>query len=240
MAHILPIHLQPWMSEMSNIEWMNFRSHGLSSIRFLRNIRLNLPLLHAAMAYWDSSLHVFRFGLDEMCPTVEEFMAYLRGHESIVPVIPEFNRNMSRRLSTVFNISHGAARFLLEGGNLNVLRIIAEFSPTGEEDDMTWQARRRHALTICILAAYFLVSSFGPVDPMLVGIADQLTERKFIIPLVLGETLVGLDRVRTGQTTTFGGSPLLLQVPHSALLFPVFILSSFTSLSAKLRALSSF
>ena len=160
-------------------------------------------------------------------------MAYLRGHESIVPVIPEFNRNMSRRLSTAFNISHGAARFLLEGGNLNVLRIIAEFSPTGDEDDMAWQARRRHALTICILAAYFLVSSFGPVDPMLVGIAEQLTERKFIIPLVLGETLVGLDRVRTGQTTTFGGSPLLLQVPHSP--FSSFTSpSSFTSLSATL------
>jgi hypothetical protein len=184
--------------------------------------------------YWDPSLHVFRFGLDELCPTVEEFAAYLRGYQSEVPVIPGFNRNMSRMLSTTLNISHGAARFLLEGGSLNILRIIAEFSPTGDEDNMEWQARRRFALTICILAAYFLVSSFGPVDPLLVGIADQLAERKNIVPLVLGETLVGLDRVRAGQTTTFGGSPLLLQVAHSTLLFPIFTLSSFTSLSARL------
>lgn len=70
--------------------------------------------------------------------------------------------------------------------------------------------QRCFALTICVLVAYFLVCSFGLIDPMLVEIADQMAEQKNIMSLVLGETLMSLDWVQTRQTNTFGGSPLLL------------------------------
>lgn len=208
----LPPLIRPWLTSISSIEWLNFRPSGLGSIRYLRDIRLNLPLLQAAIAYWDPTAHVFRFGLNEICPTVEEFAAYLRGFQSEVPIIPELNKSMSRVLRSKLGLSSGAATFATRGDTLNIQYLVTEFGPVGDEDDLNWQSRRRFALSICVLAAYFLVSSFGPVNPMLVGIAEQIGQRKNVVPLILGETLVGLDQVQAGATPTFGGSPLLLQV----------------------------
>ncbi|XP_058190980.1 uncharacterized protein LOC131308168 [Rhododendron vialii] len=39
-----------------------------------------------------------------------------------------------------------------------------------------------------------------------------MEERRDVIPMVLVETLIGLDAVHAGQTRYFGGSPLLLQM----------------------------
>ena len=44
------------------------------------------------------------------------------------------------------------------------------------------------------------------------GVAAQIEARKDVAPLVLAETLMGLDAVHAGRTRVFGGSPLLLQV----------------------------
>ena len=63
-----------------------------------------------------------------------------------------------------------------------------------------------------MLAAYLLVSPNGRVNPSLVSVATQLSDRRNVVPMVLAETLIGLDLVATGQTIIFGGSPLLLQV----------------------------
>ena len=34
-------------------------------------------LLHAVLRFWDPENHVFRFGLDEICSTIEDFSAIL-------------------------------------------------------------------------------------------------------------------------------------------------------------------
>jgi hypothetical protein len=68
---------------------------------------------------------------------------------------------------------------------------------------------------MCLLAAYFLVPSDGHVSSALVSVAMQIEARKDVVPMVLAETLMGLDKVRSGETGTFGGSPLLLQVGFS-------------------------
>ncbi|KAI8555279.1 hypothetical protein RHMOL_Rhmol05G0162700 [Rhododendron molle] len=48
--------------------------------------------------------------------------------------------------------------------------------------------------------------------PSLVSVAAQMGARRNVVPLVLAEMLMGLDLVYTGQTNTFSGSPLLLQL----------------------------
>ncbi|KAI8538318.1 hypothetical protein RHMOL_Rhmol09G0093200 [Rhododendron molle] len=68
---------------------------------------------------------------------------------------------------------------------------------------------------MCLLAACLLVHSTGHASSALVSIAVQIEARKDVVPMVLAETLIGLDRVCSGETETFGGSPLLLQVGFS-------------------------
>ncbi|KAI8567969.1 hypothetical protein RHMOL_Rhmol02G0162700 [Rhododendron molle] len=107
------------------------------------------------------------------------------------------------------------ARYLISNGHLNVMRLIEMFSPLGDLADTTYQTRCMTALCMCLLAAYLLVPSTGHASLALISIAVQIEAQKNVILMVLAETLMGLDKVRSGETETFGGSPLLLQVGFS-------------------------
>ncbi|KAI8568259.1 hypothetical protein RHMOL_Rhmol02G0184000 [Rhododendron molle] len=65
---------------------------------------------------------------------------------------------------------------------------------------------------MCLLAAYLLVPSAGHASSALASVVVQVEARKDVIPMVLAETLIGLDKFCSGETETFGGSPLLLQI----------------------------
>jgi hypothetical protein len=238
MENPIPTLLRPWLVSFLGIDWLNFQYHGLSSFRHLQHVPLRPTLLRAALRCWDPDVHVFRFGDDEICPTIEEFQAYLRTYSSPTLVVPPYQESMPGLLANCLDIHRGFANTILAGGQVNIFRLIERYSPDGDLEDMAWQSRRRFALVICLLAGYLLVPGDGRVSSLVVSVAAQMSERKNVIPLVLAETLIGLDRVYTGQAHTFGGSPLLLQVTHSAHLFPVFRTFSFY-LDTQLRLFGS-
>ncbi|KAI8568249.1 hypothetical protein RHMOL_Rhmol02G0184000 [Rhododendron molle] len=197
---------------MEGVDWLNFRAHGFYSMRYLRNIRLRPELLRAAVSFWDPEVHVFRFGDQELCPTVEEFRAYLGGFGSGEVIIPPVRESAYRVLVAALGLSDNAARYLVRNGHLNAMRLIELFSPPGDLRDMTYQTRRMIALCMCLLAAYLLVPSAGHASSALASVVVQVEARKDVIPMVLAETLIGLDKFCSGETETFGGSPLLLQI----------------------------
>ncbi|KAI8542702.1 hypothetical protein RHMOL_Rhmol08G0159400 [Rhododendron molle] len=196
--------LWPWLTQFLGIDWLNFQYHGLTSFRYLRHVPLRPTLLRAALRFWDPDVHVFRFGDDEICPTIEEFQAYLRTFVSATLVVPPYQVSMSGLLETALEISRGLPNTLVKGGQLNVMRLIERYSPDGDLEDMAVQAQRHFALVICLLAAYLLVSADGRVSPLLVSVALQMADQKNVIPLVLAETLTSLDLVYTGQANAFG------------------------------------
>ncbi|KAI8568251.1 hypothetical protein RHMOL_Rhmol02G0184000 [Rhododendron molle] len=204
--------LRPWLASMEGVDWLNFRAHGFYSMRYLRNIRLRPELLRAAVSFWDPEVHVFRFGDQELCPTVEEFRAYLGGFGSGEVIIPPVRESAYRVLVAALGLSDNAARYLVRNGHLNAMRLIELFSPPGDLRDMTYQTRRMIALCMCLLAAYLLVPSAGHASSALASVVVQVEARKDVIPMVLAETLIGLDKFCSGETETFGGSPLLLQI----------------------------
>ncbi|KAI8568253.1 hypothetical protein RHMOL_Rhmol02G0184000 [Rhododendron molle] len=191
--------LRPWLASMEGVDWLNFRAHGFYSMRYLRNIRLRPELLRAAVSFWDPEVHVFRFGDQELCPTVEEFRAYLGGFGSGEVIIPPVRESAYRVLVAALGLSDNAARYLVRNGHRDLR-------------DMTYQTRRMIALCMCLLAAYLLVPSAGHASSALASVVVQVEARKDVIPMVLAETLIGLDKFCSGETETFGGSPLLLQV----------------------------
>ncbi|KAI8568255.1 hypothetical protein RHMOL_Rhmol02G0184000 [Rhododendron molle] len=193
--------LRPWLASMEGVDWLNFRAHGFYSMRYLRNIRLRPELLRAAVSFWDPEVHVFRFGDQELCPTVEEFRAYLGGFGSGEVIIPPVRESAYRVLVAALGLSDNAARYLVRNGHLNAMRLI--------------ETRRMIALCMCLLAAYLLVPSAGHASSALASVVVQVEARKDVIPMVLAETLIGLDKFCSGETETFGGSPLLLQVGFS-------------------------
>ncbi|KAI8551025.1 hypothetical protein RHMOL_Rhmol06G0152800 [Rhododendron molle] len=210
MANHLPTLIGPWLEAFITSDWLSFRTHGLATFRCLRSIRLRPQILWSALQFWDPDVHVFRFGDNELCLTVEEFQAYLQGFASGVIVVPPYRKSMSKLLKTSLNITNGATESLLSGGQINILRLMEWYGPEGDTRDMALQACRRFALIISMLVAYLLVSLTGQVS--LVNVAAQLGVQRNVVPMVFAETLIGLDLASTGQTMIFGGSPLLLQL----------------------------
>ncbi|KAI8572047.1 hypothetical protein RHMOL_Rhmol01G0167900 [Rhododendron molle] len=203
MALFLTGSIRPGLASLEGVDWLNFRAHGLYSMRYLRNIRLRPELLRAAVSFWDPEVHVFRFGDQELCPTVEEFRAYLGGFGSEEVIIPPVRGSAYRVLAAALGLGDGAARYLVRDGHLNVMRLIELFSPPGDLADMAYQTRRMTALCMCLLAAYLLVPSAGHASSALVSVATQVEARKDVVPMVLAETLIGLDKFRFGKTETF-------------------------------------
>ncbi|KAI8572065.1 hypothetical protein RHMOL_Rhmol01G0169600 [Rhododendron molle] len=210
MANHLLALIGPWLEAFVASDWLSFRTHGIAVFRFLRNVRLRPKILWSAVQFWDPDVHVFRFGDNELCPTVEEFQAYLQGFTSSGIAVPPYRKSMSKLLKTSLNITKSVAESLLSGGQISIMPLMEWYGPEGDTGDMALQARRRFALVISVLAAYLLVSPNGQVNPSLVSIVTQLGAQRNVVPLVLAETLIGLDLASIGQTMIFSGSPLLL------------------------------
>ncbi|KAI8530324.1 hypothetical protein RHMOL_Rhmol11G0048300 [Rhododendron molle] len=228
MALSLTDSLRPWLASMEGVDWLNVRANGLYSMWYLRNIRLRPELLRAAVSFWDPEVHVFRFGDQELCLTVEEFRAYLGGFGSGEVIIPPVSESIYRVLAAALGLGDGAARYLVRDGRLNVMRLIELFSPPRDLADVTYQTRCMTALCMCLLAAYLLVLSARHTSSALVSVAVHVEARKDAIPMVLAETLIGLDKVCFEEIEAFGGSALLLQVGFSlSSPFPGFLTFSF-------------
>lgn len=128
------------------------------------------------------------------------------------------------------NISEEMTSSIVHNGKLDIARLIELYGPDRVLEDYVEQAHRCFTLSICALAAYMLVPSDGRVSLSLVSVASQMGARKNIIPMVLAETLMGLDSVKNGQVNMFSSCPLLLQVgSHLVHLFLVCALPHFTS-----------
>ncbi|KAI8572766.1 hypothetical protein RHMOL_Rhmol01G0225800 [Rhododendron molle] len=127
-------------------------------MRYLRNICLCSELLRAAASFWDPEVHMLRFGEQELCPTVEEFHAYLGGF--------------------------GSARYLVSNGCLNTMRLIEMFSPSSDLMDMAHKSRRMMTLCKCLIAAYLLVPSIGHASSSLVSITVQIEAQKDVVPMI--------------------------------------------------------
>ncbi|KAI8550575.1 hypothetical protein RHMOL_Rhmol06G0117800 [Rhododendron molle] len=204
--------LDPWLIRPETIDWESPRSQCLSSVCDLRFMEARPELLEAALVYWDPVMHIFRFYNDEMCPSVEEFQAYLRGFaECGILAIPPFKENMSHLLEAKLNIPDEMSAIIIQNGNLNIVRLIELYGPEGALGDYVRQAHRRFVFSICALAAYMLISANEGVSPNIMSMALQMDARKNIMPIVLAETLIGLDLVKSGQASWFSGCPFLLQ-----------------------------
>ncbi|KAI8568262.1 hypothetical protein RHMOL_Rhmol02G0184300 [Rhododendron molle] len=205
MENPLAAILDPWLTRPETIDWESPRSQCLSSIRDLRFMEARPEFLEAALVYWDPVIHVFCFYDDEMCPTVEEFQAYLRGFiDCEVLAIPSFQEDMSQLLEAKLNIPEELSASIIQNGNLNIVRLIELYGPEGALGDYVGQAHRRLVLSICALVAYMLIPVNEEVSPSIVSMALQMDARKNIMPTVLAETLIGLDLVKSGQANKVG------------------------------------
>ena len=84
------------------------------------------------------------------------------------------------------------------------------------------ETRWPRILATCLYAQFLLVSLSGNCDSKLLHILDQVEAGLNPFPLILGETIIGLDDFT--ETKRFRGSPMLLEVISFSLALTFIIL----------------
>jgi hypothetical protein len=67
------------------------------------------------------------------------------------------------------------------------------------------------ALAVAILVGFFLTGDFSETDTVVLDPIGRM-DKENLVPMILGETLNGLDELNEGMCPYFKGSLLLLQV----------------------------
>jgi len=170
---------------------------------------LNFNFLDAAINFWDPVDHVFRFNGYEICPLYEEFAAIMdtecSSRDGLVQIIP--NMLFPQDLSALIGLPFDTCRALVTDDCVP-LPSLKPIILQKQKNSLEW----KRLVVFYLYAQFLLVSSRIDGDIRIFSLMEQLEERRNPFPLILAETLCGLDNVKNGSARRLGGSPLLLQV----------------------------
>ena len=207
--------IREWVRSLRGADKVNFAILGMKDVMALVDIPLGVSFLQAAMHHWNPIRHTFVFGSQELCPTVEEFRVISGIEISDIPILPRSRFGYLGELKKLCGGSERENGALIHGSALDVMGLVRKFKDCAHPHDAASIGQRRNALCICVFAGFLLASPVGITSVGLIDVVSQFLDRQDPIPLVLAETIGGLDRIRDGDSAIFGGSPLLLQVKFS-------------------------
>ena len=69
--------MKTFLKGLNGNDWNKLQPFHVKPLRSLQHLKIDTALLHAAVTFWDTRDHVFRFNGEELCPMIEEFVAIL-------------------------------------------------------------------------------------------------------------------------------------------------------------------
>ena len=203
--------LQLILKNLDGGAWSRLGPFHLSVFRSLHARRINYPFLHTLAQFWDPQNHVFRFNTVELCPLPEEFEAILGSRMSsdcqiVVPLVhtPDLH-SVQYQMARLFNLPPHLSLQHIFGDEISMDSLLQAVTST-DSTETQWP----RTLAACLYAQFLFVSLSGNCDLKLLHILDQVEDGLNPFPLILGETIAGLDDF--AETKRFRGSPMLLEV----------------------------
>ena len=172
---------------------------------------INFSFLLGVIRFWDPEDHVFRFNLDELCPTTEEF-SYLLDQDMTCP-LAAFQDMRSPRvlLAGYLGLPESHCWSMIVGGLLHLEHIVRYFLQPSSYRHVS--PGRISACVLCALSQMLLVTGDAIlVDPLVLQVVIEGTSLRLVTPIILDETLNGLNALSRGETDHFRGSPYLLYI----------------------------
>ena len=217
--------LQAIMKSLDGESWSRLEPFRLPVLRSLHHTRINYPFLHTLAQFWDARKHVFRFGTVELCPLPEEFEALL-GYNldpTCQLAIPRLRSPDPHTIQYQLRMLYGQSSRISVGSIINSeiqLESLIEILLDMGIAEVRWP----RAMALCLYSQFLLVSISGNCDPKILHVLDQVENGRNPFPLVLAETLVGLDNF--ASLGRISGSPMLLEVNLFSLYYCALCLSS--------------
>uniref|UniRef100_A0A2N9FI42 Aminotransferase-like plant mobile domain-containing protein n=1 Tax=Fagus sylvatica TaxID=28930 RepID=A0A2N9FI42_FAGSY len=139
----------------------------------------------------------------ELCPMMEEFGAIMGISNFDQILLPPKHVDPILLLDEVLSIPYrlGSSWSMNDGFDLHTL--VDHFSKAVDEECQP------EALVVAVLAGFFLTGDFSEIDAVVLDAIGRMN-RENSVPMILGETLNGLDELKEGMCPYFKGNPLLL------------------------------
>ena len=147
----------------------------------------------------------------ELCPLPEEFEAILgsrldSARQIAVPSVQTPDLHLIQyQMARMFNLAPQLSLQYIFGEEISLISLMEAVTST-DDKEMHWP----RMLAFCIYAQFLLVSLSGNCDTKLLHILNQVEDGLNPFPLILAETITGLDNF--ASTRRFSGSPMLLEV----------------------------
>ncbi|KAF8369279.1 hypothetical protein HHK36_032711 [Tetracentron sinense] len=216
--------LKSWVHSLDREEQDMLDSMKLGNSPSLLNVELNGYLMEAALACWNPSILVFRFGSTEIAPTLEEYARLLRvslESDIAMPIFPESYKNKFVRF---LGIRQNSLEKLDEEGSFKRCTpkfLIDHFAPrnptwistpmyTGKKEE--WPKHRGNALALAIAGHLLFPMSYVCIDAALVDIIVQIESGHTFVPMLLAETFRSLNQCSSQRRGFFKGCQSLLQI----------------------------
>ena len=202
-ANTLRMHL----GDLDTATWNSLDQYHLAEFKAFLNFSFDTRLLHAASDCWSIKHHVFRFNGVELCPLFEEFEGILgKPYHSNAPVaLPAAYNRTPESLAGFFGVTLDHLLPCMEGQSLLTLPLL-KLGNSKPKGCKSWQ----RIVSFCLYAHFLLISIEGRGNIQIVHVLEQIESGHNPFPIILAETIVGLDSVK--HTQRLRGSPLLLQV----------------------------
>ena len=138
---------------------------------------------------------MFQFNTAELCLTIEEFSAILGYDPSKKFVVVSCDPRHKESLSNVLGLPTSITDSMIEGHMVNLCAIISRLIDK-RTYGVTNNLQKNFSLALCMVGELLLCfGRHGFVDAQAISIVNQIKDGDNPIPLVLAETLLGLDVV---------------------------------------------
>ena len=181
-----------WYHSLSIEDKTKFEGH-FGFLGSLLEVKHDKDILESLITFWDPETAVFRFGEQELTPTLEEYAGLLKLPIRNDPVQPNFkigktqvsdflgiNRDILEKEFLRFPMDFLISRYMTPGGFNK-----RDFCCEQEE----WQNKRLWVLALCLLAHLLFPREDRKVDMALIEIVIQIRNGRTFIPTILAETL---------------------------------------------------
>ena len=186
----------------------------------LLQVQVDSHMLESLIVFWDPTVMVFRFGEQELTPTLEEYAGLLKLTISGDPVLPNFKPGKSRTADFL-----GMKRDVLEravGGDFSrypISFLLDRFmDPEGFYKHhfscslSEWADNRLWVLALCLVAHLLFPREDKKIDMTLIDVIIQVRNGRTFIPAIIAETLRTLTFCRHKGKGFFTASASLLQI----------------------------
>lgn len=195
----------------SERDWNRWNYNSkLGSVLLLAQVEIDWPMLEAALNHWDPVDKVFRFGLHELCPTLEEYSQFLKIPERLNEgiIVPRIKTGYANDIAEFLMIDRDE---LPKGAVPSCSRKLLWEKASHNRYDQYEDERCVRAFTAIVAAEVLFPRTYEEVDGVVFNILLQMKMKRSLASVLIAETIRSLSHCVHVRKGTFKGCPALLQ-----------------------------